>query len=767
MAKLPGFTADLGQANAPAAPNPAVVEAAYAAEARGMEARAKQIEIAGAKRAEGIGALAKLAETGYTFAVEREAAARAQEVVDKLNEPKLGFVGATAQQASDLKNQAMSELQWQYESPATEQLLADYNSKAREINAAAQQNMLSQQDAQLRLASEMKKLIATHPAMAERVRKVFNSYTGRGDWDIRPVETALTAKAKEDQAAKDQEKRMHEVSKSILDKGIAGMFGVRTYEEIYQNISQGTDAGVKMQASLIATNLTDSANKSLTTASMNEFANQAFVAGHAARVKQSLETFAKLKMQGIDFDNPNLTISSDQYTIIRNAFNQSKVAEERAIQGALASLAARRNGPEGSKLDANIVEQTINQLTTRLRTIGATNSIDDMLNSLKADNVNRNQTIDTLVKSNQIMDATMARYIPADMRNRMLDPRQREAIVAANPGNKFIKTTADIYARAQDNFSEEYTKMLMISDGLFNSAASAAHRAAALEAKTTTEGRDMIAQVTQARMIEGATILGRDGPATPNQASTVVTLGEQFSPQMESFQTLKRAVLNKGYEVVLGKDTPASKDFVTKTSQRIEYLLSGGNPTAAGNVLKSNLAAIPGASLIVVNGRLGVTSLPEMDLDNRDAILTLDRSIETVNSLILMQDTLLGTNNRARLFVSPPSQMQAETPTPPPEPATEPNVRRGQTLRAGVEAYINRPQFTEPRSTTPNLDSMTPGVNPLATQGRSVMFNEEEQRRIQAMRGGLQGGANAPTQTPTTPSVVSTTSSTTPWWRQQ
>ena len=29
------------------------------------------------------------------------------------------------------------------------------------------------------------------------------------------------------------------------------------------------------------------------------------------------------------------------------------------------------------------------------------------------------------------------------------------------------------------------------------------------------------------------------------------------------------------------------------------------------------------------------------------------------------------------------------------------------------------------------------------------------------------GGANAPAQTPTTPSVVSTTSSTTPWWRQQ
>ena len=46
MAKLPGFTADLGQMNAPAAPNPAVLEAAYAAEARGLDARAKGIEIA-------------------------------------------------------------------------------------------------------------------------------------------------------------------------------------------------------------------------------------------------------------------------------------------------------------------------------------------------------------------------------------------------------------------------------------------------------------------------------------------------------------------------------------------------------------------------------------------------------------------------------------------------------------------------------------------------------------------------------------------------
>ena len=88
MAKLPGFTADLGYANAPAAPNPAVVEAAYAAEARGMEARAKGIEIAGARRAEGIGALAKLAETGYTMKVEQEARTAVQDVVNKLNTPE-------------------------------------------------------------------------------------------------------------------------------------------------------------------------------------------------------------------------------------------------------------------------------------------------------------------------------------------------------------------------------------------------------------------------------------------------------------------------------------------------------------------------------------------------------------------------------------------------------------------------------------------------------------------------------------------------------
>ena len=137
-----------------------------------------------------------------------------------------------------------------------------------------------------------------------------------------------------------------------------------------------------------------------------------------------------------------------------------------------------------------------------------------------------------------------------------------------------------------------------------------------------------------------------------------------------------------------------------------------------------------------------------------------------------MQDTLLGTNNRARLFVSPALQMQAETPTPPAVTATEPNVRRGQTLRAGVEAYAGRPQWTEPGSATSNLDSMTPGVNPLATQGGPAIpagSEAEMARRATAAReinAARTGGTNAPTQTPTTPSVVSTANSTTPWWRQ-
>lgn len=776
MAKLPGFTADLGYANAPAAPNPAVVEAAYAAEARGLDARAKGIEIAAAKRGEAVGALAKLAETGYTMKVEQDARTAVEDVINKINEPSLGFVGPHAVAASGLRAQAFTELNAEYampsQEPMTEQIVADYEAKAREINAATAQNMLSQNQAQNRLASEMKTLIAAHPAMAERIRKVFNSYTGRGDWDVRPIETALTAKAKEDEAVKARMQRDTDTAKKVFEQGIPATYGIRTMEEVYQHISQGTDTGVKMQAALIASNLTEGANKSLTVAKLNAFANDTFVAAHAARVRQSLDTFAKLKSQGIDFDDPKLVVRPEQYQILRDAYNVSKAAEERQIQIALNNLAKLRSGPEGRTLDVATVEKTVDQLNARLRTLGATQDIDNIITSLKADTVNRNQNIDTLLKTNQVMDSAMARLIPSNLRADLQNPRTRKAVVDANPGNTFIRDLADHFEKGQANFSSNLQNMLYLHDGLFNSSADGVSRAVVMQSQTTTEGRNAIAQVTQARMNTGLEALNDNTKTTPDRASAIATLGENFTPQMQGFANLKRAVVSEEYKKLLGKDTPEMKDFVNKTSARIEYHLRGGNPTAAGNVLKSNLEAVPGASLIVQNGRLAITGFPAMDRDNQDALLALDRSVETVNSLILMQDTLLGTNNRARLFVSPALQMQAETPMSPAANATEPNVRRGQTLRAGVEAYAGRPQWTEPGSATPNLDSMTPGVNPLATQGGPAIpagSEAEMARRATAAReinAARTGGTNAPTQTPTTPSVVSTANSTTPWWRQ-
>jgi hypothetical protein len=712
MAKnLPGFTADLGYANAPAAPNPAVLEASYAAQGKAMEA-------AGAKRAEQIGALAKLAETGYTFSVEREAAARAQEVVDKLNEPKLGYVGALAQQASDLKDQAMSELQWQYESPVTEQLLADYNSKAREINAAAQQNMLSQQDAQARLASEMKKLIATHPAMAERIRKVFNSHTGRGDWDVRPVETALTAKAKEDEAQKTMMRLLEKDATKIFDSGVGKNFGMRNSAEIFQHLVNGTDTAVRMTTAVQANALVTETNKAMTIGNMNEYFINAFVASQAARVETTTRIAETLRQQGIDLSAPLPQLTEANRAAITQAYTQAKQAERNSIEAARTMLTDRlRANPS---LDASVVSATMEKLTKQLESTPLTASLDDMISTLKGDATSRNVNAQTLFVAQQIRDLSLKTTWSQDVISKMQDPNTRKELLRLYPDNAAVKALAVAFDTRQANFADNLRTYEAIADGLFNPNASAAHRAAVVAAQGTDEGKRQIADIIQLGMGQGADSLKRGVVNTDAERKNIIILGENFVPsQQDSFSSLSNSITTGKWKEAFVKDSPEQQEFVRKTSGRISAWLNESDPRSVYSQVLDGANKL-NANLVVQGGMINLSFPNNAVVDIRnDEYIKLTENVRMMNTLINMQNSLLERNDTASRTLLGTQTVEATTPT-------AIAVRPGEVVNTIRQGGAPR----EMRSAT------TP--NPLATTGSApAPLTAEQQRRQQAIANDL------------------------------
>jgi hypothetical protein len=174
-------------------------------------------------------------------------------------------------------------------------------------------------------------------------------------------------------------------------------------------------------------------------------------------------------------------------------------------------------------------------------------------------------------------------------------------------------------------------------------------------------------------------------------------------------------------------------------------------------VLKNSMNNIQeGLPMTVQNGAIVVT--PPADADPI-AVINMNKTLNTVNSLISMQNALLKRTDIANTVIpqSNTQQLTVTTPTQPPVAPIQPgatNVREG-TIRQGGESYNLAPR------------------NPLATQGGPAIpagSEAEMARRAAAAReinAARTGGTNATTQTPTAPNVVSTTSSTTPWWRQQ
>jgi len=756
MAKLPGFTADLGQVNAPAAPNPAVLEAAYAAEARGLDARAKGIEIAAAKRGEAVGALAKLAETGYTMKVEQEARTAVQDVVNKLNTPEFGFVGETAAAAPRLGREATDQLQTQFQDMGelTNESFNQYVAKAQNIQANVQQNMLSQSQAQTLLASDMKRLIAENPAMADRIRKVYNSHTGRGDWDVRPVETALTAKAKEDEGQKVMMRLLEGDAKKIFDSGIGNNFGMKSSAEIFQHLVQRTDTGVRMATAVQSNALIEQTNKAMTTGDMNQFFSNAYVGAQAARVEANTRIQQSLLAQGLDLSKPLPQLTEAHRALITNAYTQSKQAERNALEGARVMLTNRlRANPS---LDFTIVSATIEKLNKEIANTPITASFDDMLNTLKMDATARNVNAQTLLVSQQVRDMSLRTTWGDNLINMAKDPATQEELLRLYPGNSAVLAFVNEFKTRQGNFSEDIRRHSMIADGMFNPNASMEHRAAYEAAKTTEEGKRQIAAITQLSMGQGAAALTRGNTQTAADITNIIILGRNFVPEGPNFGALQRAVTTNSWEGMFPTaDAKAKEMFIKDTSGRIATWLNGNDPNSYLTALKNTVANIPGATMSVQSGALVVT--PPAGADPV-AVIAMNSTLNTVNSLISMQNALLKRNDIASTLITSPSrQLEVGTPTQPPVAPIQPgatNVREG-TIRQGGEPYSLAPR------------------NTLATQGGPAIpagSEAEMARRAAAAReinAARTGGTNAPTQTPTTPSVVSTTSSTTPWWRQQ
>jgi Holliday junction resolvasome RuvABC DNA-binding subunit len=752
MAKLPGFTADLGYMNAPAAPNPAVVEAAYAAEARGLEARAKGIEIAAAKRGEAVGALAKLAETGYTMKVEQDARTAVQDVVNKLNTPEFGFVGENAASAQRLGQEAMGELQNQQQDMgefASSESVFKYMAKAQQIQANVQQNMLSQAQAQTILASDMKRLIAENPMMADRIRKVYNSHTGRGDWDVRPVETALTAKAKEDEAQKVMMRLLESDAKKIFDSGVGNNFGMKSSAEIFQHLVQRTDIGARMTTAVQANALVQETNKAMTTGDMNTFFSNAYVGAQAARVETNTRLQQALLAQGLDLSKPLPQLTEAHRALITNAYVQAKQAERNALEGARVMLTDRlRANPS---LDSSIVSATIEKLDKQIANTPTTASFEDMLNTLKMDSTARNVNAQTLLVSQQVRDMSLKTTWGDSLINMAKDPANQEELLRLYPGNSAVLAFVNEFRTRQGSFSEDIRRHSMIADGMNNPNAPMEHRAAYEAAKTTPEGRRQIAAITQLNMGQGAAVLTRGNTQTASDVTNIIVLGRNFVPEGSNFNALQTSITTGAWEKMFPTaDAKAKEMFVKDTTGRIATWLNGNDPNSYLTALKNTVANIPGATMSVQNGALIVS--PPAGADPV-AVIAMNGQLNIVNSLIRMQNTLLKRDDIAStLITAASSQLEAGAPTQPPTAPITPgqaNVREG-VIRQGGQPYNLAPR------------------NPLATQGGPAIpagSEEEMARRAAAAREintARTGGVNAPT-----PSMVNTTTNTTPWWRSQ
>lgn len=618
----------------------------------------KAAELEGVKTAEAITHYTKQGKAMYEGWVQSEAAKAATAITDKLNTPE--FVGPAAYQAkldfdTAKEGLALGFAQEQKAGPVEPAVVQEYKEAAARVVAAKESGTMTQGQATAHLAMEMRKLIAAHPAEAAAIRKEFNIYTGRGDWDVRPIETALTAKEKESQAAKDKLQRDEKAAWEFFTKGYAGKAGISTYEEAVRTVAAGDDRAVRMGTMYQADMVTEHANKSMTTGSMNEFFSSAVLSAGAARVKVTASVYEGLKAKGIDLLNMS-AVTEAQRPLIMEAYRDMKVAERNALEGSVKMLENKLASNPG--MDASIVSDTKEKLN-KLLAAPLTTDLDSMLNELKMNGTARNMTADTVLKTHQIRDISLKTTWSDDMLARMKDPRTRANMVKDYPNNPAVKELASVFEGRQVSFSKEMKDMEMIADGLFNEAAPWAHKAAAQQAMSPDaplQLKQQAAAVVQLQVGKGVEVLTAGVPASPSGAIAAITTATHFNPIGIDGATIYNDVMSGKSEDIFRNDTSKLAEYNKAVLGRTERFLANVDkdsyPVKMKEALDVATARKTGATLVAENGLVVLKNAKLTGNTGADAaIFKLQQQVSEVNKLLSMQTKLSNDTGRAQRFV--------------------------------------------------------------------------------------------------------------------
>lgn len=653
-----GFmSAMLSDAEAPVAPNASLLEQAGAY-------RGKAAEIDGMRTAEAINFATSTGKAVYEGYVESEAANAARDVTEGLNAPEVGFVGPRAQVVGDMNATLEANRKASLQvGPPTSAAVVEWEERAKVVRDAAKDGVFSQAEAQARLATDMRRLIAENPSQAERIRKVYNSYTGRSDWDIRPIEQGLTGKAAENDMAKTRMRLMETEAKAVFEQGVGAQFGMRSLDEVFTNIAQGTEVGVRMSTAYQANRLTQEAGKMMTSRNMNEFYNGATVAAGAARASANQRVVQQLALQGInvlDMTSPTET----QRPAIMEAYRDLKTTERSTLEGAIRDLEARVKA--NPSMDREQVDNTIERLQKRLKDTPLTADIDSILNELKMDATARNMKADTILKTNQIREISLKTTWSDDMLTRMKDPRTRAQLVSDYPNNPFVKELASVFEGRQTEFSKELKSMEAIADGLFNAAAPWSHQAAAAQAATTPEGRRQVAAVTQLEMGKGVTVLDAKAEATAAGVASVSALGANFTPQGKEWSALYNSVMTDSWKGVFGSNSSLQEQWAKIVAGRAERFLAPVDASSYPAKVREAMLGLPGATLAVEGGAVVLKNVTAKDGATTQRMIAVTQQLNDVNRMLQVQNKLTGNTNRADKFVTDatvaPVRMEAGAP---------------------------------------------------------------------------------------------------------
>ena len=661
---------------------PAPASADYGLLIQAGQARGKAAQIAGESTAQLIKTATSIGEAAYSGYVQAQAQEAATKVTQNLFTPQ--YVGEEAQRT--IQDQSSELAQELSAAGGNVAVVKDYEARAKRIADAVAAKTFTQDQALSRLSADMRKLIATHPGQAQAIRKVFNEVTGRGDWDVRPIEAALTAKAKTDEFQKAQMRLLENDAKRIYESGIGSLFKMKSSAEVFANIVQGTDYGVRMGTMLQSQNLIENSNKVKTSGDMNQFYSATNIEAHASRVQAAQQVFARLEQKGINI-NAMVSPTEAQRKDIEDAYRTMKTAERNSLLAAQNDLAAKlRANPN---MDRTVVDDTVKRIEDRLKNTPLTTDLDSMLSELKQSYTAANVRADTVLKAVQVNDVVLRNTWSQDLIAKMKDPRTRKQMVADYPNNPAVAELAAMFEGRQNSFSQDMQNMSMIAEGLFSKAASPAARAAAMDADNTPEGRRAKAAVIQLHSAKGADVLKQDAPATEFGVSAVVSLAKNFTPNESSWNTLYQTAMSDKINTILPNEVD-SEQFKAGIVQRIDFWLGPNNAQSYSIKLRDIVRSIPGVQVIPTeNGQLALAGKQPTSPQEIAQMGMLQSQIAKANQLLQVYNKFTGSTVKAKQTVEDLYQLP-KTPTKPirPAPQTTGEATTNTTTQVGQSTSV-------------------------------------------------------------------------------